>query len=133
MKQEVIDQANVFANEATKVVFNAFSDAQYKAEYKAVVKRKYVVIMSENEQVKYARKNGQDEWQYNGQGGVIAFIDGETGDVFKPEGFNQPAKTKRYNVIDDVEQMIANFKAGGQHGGFMYQDFKNVKIERKVA
>ena len=130
MKQEVIDQANVFANEATKVVFQPAWGAQYKAEYKAIAKRKYVVIMSENEQVDYGREKG---WEFYGRGGVVAFIDGETGDVFKPEGYNQPAKTKRYNVLENLDQMIENFKVGGNNGGFMYQDFKNVKIERKAA
>lgn len=130
MNQEVINQASVFANEATKVVFKQFGDTQYKATYKAVPKRKYVVIMSENEQVNYGREKG---WEFYGRGGVVAFIDGETGDVFKVEGYNQPAKTRRYNVLENVDQMIENFKVGGHNGGFMYQDFKNVKIERKAA
>jgi hypothetical protein len=130
MNQKVIDQANVFANEATKVVFEPAWGAKYRATYKAIPKRKYVVIMEEEGQVDYGRGEG---WEYYGNGGVVCFIDGETGDVFKPEGYNQPAKTKRYNVIDNVDQMIINFQYGGNNGGFMYQDFKNIKIERKVA
>jgi hypothetical protein len=111
------------------VVFAPAYGAQYKAEYKAIARRKYVVIMQENEQVDYGRDKG---WEFYGRGGVVCFIDGETGDVFKPEG-QAPAKTPRYNVINNVEQMIVNFQVGGNNGGFMYQDFKNIKIERMVA
>ena len=124
MNQKVIDQANVFANEATKVVFET-GYGNYKAIYKAIPKRKYVVIMEEEGQVDYGRGKG---WEYYGNGGVVCYIDGETGDVFKPEGYNQPAKTKRYNVIDNVDQMIINFKYGGNNGGFMYQDFKDIEM-----
>lgn len=127
MNQKVIDQANVFANEATKVVFET-GYGTFKAVYQVVVRRKFVVIVESDRQVKYDDR----DWQVCSGGGVVCFIDGETGDVFKPEGA-APAKTKRYNVVDNVEQMIVNFKYGGNNGGFMYQDFKNIKIERKVA
>jgi hypothetical protein len=132
MNQEVINQANIFANEATKVVFEPAYGAKYKAIYEAVAKRKYVVIRETDRQVDYGHGKG---WEFYGRDSVVCMIDGETGDVFKLEGYNQPAKTKRYNIMteDGLNQMIVNFQYGGNNGGFMYQDFKNIKIERMVA
>lgn len=130
MNQEVMNQANVFATEASKVVFTPAYGAKYKAIYEAVAKRKYIVIRETDRQVDYGHGKG---WEFYGHDSVVCMINMETGDVFKLEGYNQPAKTPRYNIIKNVDQMIENFKVGGNNGGFMYQDFKDIKIEREAA
>ena len=126
MNPKVIEQAEKFATEATKVVFETGYGSKYRAIYKAVARRKFVVIMETESEVDYGHGKG---WESYSRGGVVCFIDSETGDVFKPQG-PAPAKTKRYNIITDagVNQMIANFKYGGNNGGFMYQDFKDIEV-----
>ncbi len=126
MNSKVMEQAEKFATEATKVIFDPPYGAQYRAIYKAVARRKFIVIMETESEVNYGRDKG---WESYSRGGVVCFIDSETGDVFKPQG-PAPAKTKRYNIITDagVNQMIANFKYGGNNGGFMYQDFKDIEV-----
>lgn len=50
---------------------------------------------------------------------VFFFVDKNTGDVFKPAGFNAPAKGARFNIAtaEGVENFI---NAAGPHGGFLY-------------
>jgi hypothetical protein len=50
---------------------------------------------------------------------VFFFVDKTTGDVFKPAGFNAPAKGARFNIAtaEGVESLL-NVAAPG--GGFLY-------------
>ena len=51
-------------------------------------------------------------------GSVNAFIDKETGDVYKPKSWKAPAKGVRYNVLTDMDilEEIADFA-----GGYLYR------------
>ena len=126
MNSKVMEQAEKFATEATKVIFEPAYGAKYRATYQAVERRRFIVIREMICEVDYGHGKG---FEFYGRDGVVCFIDKETGDVFKPQG-PAPAKTKRYNIATEagVNQMIANFKYGGNNGGFMYQDFKDVVV-----
>ena len=60
----------------------------------------------------------QDRNEYR-DGGVHAFVDKKTGDVFKPAGWQGPAKYARYNLLDETSYQIALARADWA-GGYLY-------------
>ncbi len=58
-------------------------------------------------------------WMINNQKSIHAFINKETGDVFKPAGYNKPAKHVRYNLLDDVSRQ-SMFEKAHYAGGYLY-------------
>ena len=53
--------------------------------------------------------------------GAFAFIDRETGDVFKPASWRKPAKGVRYNLLHEGS-LKALFSALDLYGGHLYLD-----------
>ena len=43
---------------------------------------------------------------------VDAFVDKNTGDVYKPASWNAPAKGVRYNLFDDIDYLEKNCGSG---------------------
>jgi len=43
---------------------------------------------------------------------VDAFVDKNTGDVYKPASWNAPAKGVRYNLFDDIDYLENNCGSG---------------------
>ena len=84
--------------------------------YKFIIKkgRKYLKII--NQQF----DTFQDRNEYR-DGSVHAFIDRETGDVYKPAGYNKPAKHVRYNLLERKDrEFLFNYKNVGWAGGYLY-------------
>lgn len=52
--------------------------------------------------------------------GVHAFIDPETGAVYKPAGWKAPAKGVRFNLLNDASRE-ACFKYADYAGGYLYR------------
>ena len=74
--------------------------------------RKYFKITSHE----YDTFRDRNEYR---EGGVHAFVNIKTGDVFKPEGYNKPAKHVRYNLLDDVSRQ-SMFEKAHYAGGYLY-------------
>ena len=53
------------------------------------------------------------------QGSINCFINKETGDVFKPAGYNKPAKHVRYNLLDKSSRDNCLLRADWA-GGYLY-------------
>jgi hypothetical protein len=54
-------------------------------------------------------------------GSVHAFVDKKTGDVYKPAGYNKPAKHVRYNIMNwDHRKFLLNPKCIDWAGGYLY-------------
>jgi len=53
------------------------------------------------------------------KGGVHAFIDKKTGDVFKPASWNKPAQHVRYNLLDNRSRTVC-FERADWAGGYLY-------------
>ena len=84
--------------------------------YKFIIKkgRKYLKII--NQQF----DTFQDRNEYR-DGSVHAFIDRETGDVYKPAGYNKPAKHVRYNLLERKDrEFLFNWRNTGWAGGYLY-------------
>ena len=84
--------------------------------YKFIIKkgRKYLKII--NQQF----DTFQDRNEYR-DGSVHAFIDRETGDVYKPAGYNKPAKHVRYNLLERSDrEFLFNWRNTGWAGGYLY-------------
>ena len=84
--------------------------------YKFIIKkgRKYLKII--NQQF----DTFQDRNEYR-DGSVHAFIDRETGDVYKPAGYNKPAKHVRYNLLERKDrEFLFNWRNIGWAGGYLY-------------
>ena len=86
--------------------------------YKFVIKkgRKYLKIVNQqfDDMCPYATHEYRD-------GSVHAFIDRETGDVYKPAGYNKPAKHVRYNLLERKDrEFLFNWRNTGWAGGYLY-------------
>ena len=70
--------------------------------------------------VRFSIESGRKYWKImQNQGGVHAFIDKKTGEVYKPASWRGPAKIVRYDlrVIREREQCLAN---ADWAGGYLY-------------
>ena len=86
--------------------------------YKFVVQkgRKYLKII--NQQFDDMGPNPSYEYR---NGSVHAFIDRETGDVYKPAGWAKPAKHVRYNLLERKDrEFLFDYKNTGWAGGYLY-------------
>ena len=86
--------------------------------YKYVIKkgRKYLKIV----QQQYDDMGPNPSYKYR-DGSVHAFIDRETGDVYKPAGWAKPAKHVRYNLLERSDRnFLFDWKNVGWAGGYLY-------------
>ena len=86
--------------------------------YKFIVKkgRKYLKIINQQ----YDDMGAYATHQYR-DGSVHAFIDRETGDVYKPASWNAPAKHVRYNLLERSDRnFLFDWKNVGWAGGYLY-------------
>ena len=86
--------------------------------YKFVIKkgRKYLKIV--NQQFDDMGPNPTNQYR---DGSVHAFIDRETGDVYKPASWNKPAKHVRYNLLERKDrEFLFDYKNVGWAGGYLY-------------
>ena len=58
-------------------------------------------------------------WMIDNQKSIHAFINKETGDVFKPASYNKPAKHVRYNLLDKSSRDNCLLRADWA-GGYLY-------------
>ena len=86
--------------------------------YKFVIQkgRKYLKIVQQ--QYDDMGPNPTNEYR---DGSVHAFIDRETGDVYKPAGWAKPAKHVRYNLLERSDRnFLFDYKNVGWAGGYLY-------------
>ena len=86
--------------------------------YKYVIQkgRKYLKIVQQ--QFDDMGSNPTNEYR---NGSVHAFIDRETGDVYKPAGWAKPAKHVRYNLLERKDrEFLFDYKNVGWAGGYLY-------------
>ena len=86
--------------------------------YKFVVQkgRKYLKIINQQ----YDDMGPNPSYEYR-NGSVHAFIDRETGDVYKPAGWAKPAKHVRYNLLERKDrEFLFDYKNVGWAGGYLY-------------
>jgi len=58
-------------------------------------------------------------WAIDNQKTIHCFVNIKTGDVFKPESYNKPAKRVRYNLLDDKSRQ-SMFEKAHYAGGYLY-------------
>ena len=86
--------------------------------YKFVVQkgRKYLKIINQQ----YDDMGPNPSYKYK-NGSVHAFIDRETGDVYKPAGWAKPAKHVRYNLLERSDRnFLFDYRNVGWAGGYLY-------------
>ena len=86
--------------------------------YKFVVQkgRKYLKIINQQ----YDDMGPNPSYEYK-NGSVHAFIDRETGDVYKPAGWAKPAKHVRYNLLERSDRnFLFDYRNVGWAGGYLY-------------
>ena len=86
--------------------------------YKYIVKkgRKYLKIVNQQ----FDDMGPNPSYKYR-DGSVHAFIDRETGDVYKPASWNKPAKHVRYNLLERSDRnFLFDYKNVGWAGGYLY-------------
>ena len=86
--------------------------------YKFVVQkgRKYLKIINQQ----YDDMGPNPSYEYK-NGSVHAFIDRETGDVYKPASWAKPAKHVRYNLLERSDRnFLFDYRNVGWAGGYLY-------------
>ena len=86
--------------------------------YKFIVQkgRKYLKIINQQ----FDDMGPNPSYKYR-NGSVHAFIDRETGDVYKPAGWAKPAKHVRYNLLERKDrEFLFDYKNVGWAGGYLY-------------
>ena len=86
--------------------------------YKFVVQkgRKYLKIINQQ----YDDMGTNPSYEYR-NGSVHAFIDRETGDVYKPASWAKPAKHVRYNLLERSDRnFLFDYRNVGWAGGYLY-------------
>ena len=58
-------------------------------------------------------------WCIDNQKMIHCFVNIKTGDVFKPESYNKPAKHVRYNLLDKQSRQ-SMFEKAHYAGGYLY-------------
>lgn len=126
---EVIEALNAreFVMAGLEVGSLPVSRFEYRYTYELKVGKRWAKVVCTDEERKHFY-NGELRSTDNRFGGIEFFIDTTNGNVHKQQG-PVAAKTPRYNLLDSAsrQQLIANAK-NSQHGGYLYQDFKNVKV-----
>ena len=84
--------------------------AQFDSKYPTLNDTKFIY----DEGRKYYRI-----WHIDNQKCIHAFINKETGDVFKPASYNKPAKHVRYNLLDKSSREVCMNRADWA-GGYLY-------------
>ena len=74
--------------------------------------RKYYKLIQQD----YDTFQNRNEYR---DGGVHAFVDKKTGEVYKPAGWQGPAKYARYNLLDEASYQTALARADWS-GGYLY-------------
>ena len=62
---------------------------------------------------------GRKYWKIHDGNGVHAFVDRNTGDVFKPASWKSPSKGVRYNLLDEYSRLSCLDKADWA-GSYLY-------------
>ena len=95
-------------------------DGNYKPEdhpdyFTFIIGKRYlkVVVMEWKDDAQYGRINAAPAGYVAAS--VHAFIDKNTGDVFKAAAWSAPAKGVRYNILTQTETLL---KRAGNDGGF---------------
>ena len=81
-------------------------------KFKVYSGRKYYKIVSQE----YDTFRDRNEYR---DGSVNAFVDKKTGDVYKPAGYNKPAKHVRYNLLNERSRSECLGRADWA-GGYLY-------------
>ena len=100
-------------NTQAKKIPNAIT---WETKYIYETGRKYFKVIKVEEA--FTSKNGVKHPSHTC---VEAFIDRQTGDIFKPAGWNKPAKGARYNLLDE-ESLQLCFKQLDPFGGHLYKN-----------
>ena len=114
-KQHSISMHQTFTSEWSKEQLDAINNGTANLT-NFVIKngRKYYKIM----QREFDTFQDRNEWR---EGSVHAFVDKNTGEVFKPASYNAPAKHVRYDlrVINDRAK-LHDPRYTGWSGGYLY-------------
>ena len=92
--------------------------AEWETKYIYETGRKYFKVFKVEEA--FTSKNGVKHPSHTS---VEAFIDSQTGDVFKPASYKKPAKGARFNLIDQISCQLL-FQHIDPFGGHLYANTK---------
>ena len=99
--------ASDYANKELESVKNGTANLM---RFNVIEGRKYWKIFS------YEYDDYKGEYK---QSSINCFVDKKTGDVFKPESYNKPAKHVRYNLLDEDSRANCLLRADWA-GGYLY-------------
>ena len=99
-EDQVASRVDILVEALEKNYLFRYSESSRPVEFTVETGRKYFKIMQDH-------------------GGVHAFVDKKTGDVFKPASWNAPAKHVRYNLLDEKSFTECITRADWA-GGYLY-------------
>ncbi len=120
-RRMVENNAAIFNNDGSKKDLSDYAQQQIDALNDGTFKGMKFTITTGKKYHKVISNDWDDRKEYYRSGGVDAFVDKKTGEVYKPASWKSPAKHVRYDlrVIRDREYVL-NPDNCGWSGGYLY-------------
>ena len=120
-RRMVENNAAIFNNDGSKVELSRYAQEQIDALNDGTFKGMKYTITSGKKYYKIISNDWDDRREYYRSGGVHAFVDKKTGEVYKPASWKSPAKHVRYDMrIINQRQMLHDPTYTGWAGGYLY-------------
>ena len=120
-RRMVENNAAIFNNDGSKVELSRYAQEQIDALNDGTFKGMKFTITTGKKYHKVISNDWDDRREYYRSGGVHAFVDKKTGEVYKPASWKSPAKHVRYDMrIINQRQMLHDPTYTGWAGGYLY-------------
>ena len=117
----VENNAAIFNNDGSKVELSRYAQEQIDALNDGTFKGMKYTITSGKKYYKIISNDWDDRNEEYRSGGVHAFVNKKTGEVYKPASWKSPAKHVRYDMrIINQRQMLHDPTYTGWAGGYLY-------------
>ena len=120
-RRMVENNAAIFNNDGSKVELSRYAQEQIDALNDGTFKGMKYTITSGKKYYKIISNDWDDRREEYRSGGVHAFVNKKTGEVYTPASWESPAKPVRYDMrIINQRQMLHDPTYTGWAGGYLY-------------
>jgi len=120
-RRMVENNSAIFNNDGSKAELSRYAQEQIDALNDGTFKGMKYTITSGKKYYKIISNDWDDRREEYRSGGVHAFVNKKTGEVYKPASWKSPAKHVRYDMrIINQRQMLHDPTYTGWAGGYLY-------------
>ena len=120
-RRMVENNAAIFNNDGSKAELSRYAQEKIDALNDGTFKGMRFVITTGKKYHKITQQDWDDRLDEYRGGGVHAFVDKKTGEVYKPASWKSPAKHVRYDMRTiNQREYVLNPQNCGWSGGYLY-------------